>query len=73
MYNYDTHLIDPRDYGYVHKDDLPDMDAVIDWVHGIIEAVYETHDSDALDNCIEELAHELDIPFHYLTKRQAVS
>jgi hypothetical protein len=51
----------PADYGYVHKDDVPDVSHCRDMLEGIIEAVYKTGDVAKLEDCLDELAAEFGI------------
>jgi len=51
----------PADYGWVHQDDLPDVDHCEDMLKGIIEALYTTGDVAALEDCLDELTGQFDM------------
>lgn len=48
----------PADYGWVHQDDLPDIDHCKDMLEGIIEAIYTSGSIDKLEDCLDELTHQ---------------
>lgn len=51
----------PEDYGYVHQDDLPDIDHIKDHLEGVIEAIYVTGKLDNLENHLDEVTCALDM------------
>lgn len=51
----------PADHGWIHEDDLPDLDGVKDFLTGVLEAVYVTGDVDALENCLDEICSQFDL------------
>lgn len=51
----------PEDYGYIHENNLPNLDLIRDFLIGIIESVYVTGDIDALENCLDEICCEFDL------------
>lgn len=53
----------PADYGWVHEDDLPDFDHCKDMLQGCLEALYKSGDVAKLEDCLEELCHQLDVKF----------
>lgn len=52
----------PEDYGYVHSDELPNLEAVTDHVKGIVEALY-TRNFDRIESNLEEVCAHLNIEF----------
>jgi len=52
----------PEDYGYIHQDDLPDLEGMRDWLQGVVEAMYKTGDVMEMERCLDELCHALDVP-----------
>ena len=53
--------------GYVPKDSLPDFERIKDQLQGALEAMYVTGDVYALENCMDEICHELDVKSKYTT------
>lgn len=51
----------PEDWGYLHKDNLPNYDYIRDHVQGIVEAVYESGDVMKLESCLDEVCYELGV------------
>lgn len=51
----------PADHGWIHEDDLPDLDSVRDFLTGVIEAVYVTGDVESLENCLDEICGQFDL------------
>lgn len=51
----------PADYGWIHEDDVPDLELCQEMVERVIEAVYTTGDVDALEGFIDELAGLFDV------------
>jgi len=47
----------PADYGWVHEDDIPDLDHLQDMLEGIVEALYVTGNVEELENCLDEAVH----------------
>lgn len=60
-YNPDPDPITPADYGWIHKDDVPDLDHCMDMLKGILEAVYVTGNVEELENCLDELSGQFDL------------
>lgn len=63
-------MIDYVDYeeiaeeaGFTHKSQLPDLDSVRDHLLGVVEALYVTGSVKALESSLEEVCHELAMPF----------
>lgn len=54
----------PEDNGWIHEDDIPDLDFVKGMLEGVRGAVYETGDIENLEDCLEELlsTFELRVP-----------
>ena len=54
----------PADYGWVHEDDIPDLDHAKDMLEGVLEAIYVTGNIEKLEDCLDELTgcFELKIP-----------
>jgi len=50
--------------GWIHEDDIPDLEFSRGMIESIINAIYETGDIENLEDCLEELAggFELKIP-----------
>lgn len=53
----------PEDEGYVHEDDLPCFEDTRIFLKGICEALYETGDIKALEDCLEELCCQYETEF----------
>lgn len=53
--------IDPTDFGYVNKEEVPDLTHVSEVFKGLLKAVYESGNLDELENCLDELGDCLDI------------
>lgn len=51
----------PADYGWVHEDDLPNLDSVEDFLKGVIEAVYVTGNVEELENCLDEICSQFNL------------
>ena len=51
----------PEDHGYIHEDDLPDLDHIKDYLEGVLEAVYVTGDVEVLENCLDEICGQFDL------------
>lgn len=51
----------PADYGWIHEDDVPDLDHCTDMLKGILEAVYVTGNVEELENCLDELSGQFDL------------
>lgn len=45
-----------EDRGYIHQDDLPDLDHGKEMLKTIINAIYTTGDVELLEDCLDELA-----------------
>jgi len=54
----------PEDYGYIHEDDLPDIDFIKDQMRSIIQSVYITGDVMRLESSLDEVCHELNMKIH---------
>jgi hypothetical protein len=48
-----------EDYGFIHRDDLPDLDNLKDHLEGVAEAFYKSGDTDYLERCLDECFHIL--------------
>ncbi len=61
---YDDYEPTPADYGWVHEDDLPDLDHAKDMLEGVLEALYVSGDVEKLEDCLDELTgcFELKLP-----------
>lgn len=51
----------PADFGWVHEDDLPDLDHCKDMLEGIIAALYKTGSIESLEDCLDELTSQFDL------------
>jgi hypothetical protein len=65
--NYEDYFYDPWESspnGFIHEDDLPDLDFAKKMIKSVINAMYETGDIESLEDCLEELAScfQLKIP-----------
>jgi len=49
----------PADHGWVHEDDLPDLEHCTAMLQSVINSVYETGDVELLEDCLDELASQL--------------
>lgn len=49
--------------GWVHKDDLPDLDHVRDMLQGLVEGIYETGNIEDIEFCMEEILHQFRMKF----------
>ena len=49
----------PETNGWIHEDDLPNLERIKDQLQGAIEAIYETGDVAMLESCLDEACHEL--------------
>ena len=65
-YLIDPDLIEetPEDYGYIHKNDMPDIDFIKNQIQGVLHAVYVTGDVMMLESSLDEICHELNIKIH---------
>ena len=54
--DYDNIDLSPRDYGWVHEDELPDLEFGKSMMESLINSVYETGDVELLEDCLDELA-----------------
>lgn len=54
-------VYDEVEKDWVHKDDLPDYDHAKNMLESITNAVYETGDTEQLEDCLEELLACFDI------------
>lgn len=48
--------IELSDCGWIHEDDLPDLDFAKSMLISVINAVYETGDLENFEDCLDELA-----------------
>lgn len=53
--------ITPADYGWVHENDIPNLDHVKKCLKGIVDSVYFTGDIDELENYLDEVCEEFDV------------
>lgn len=60
-YEPDCDPVTPADYGWVHEDDVPDLDHCKDMLQGIIEAFYQTGSVEELENCLDEICGQFDL------------
>lgn len=51
----------PELFGFIHKDEIPDIDICEDMLKGVIEALYLTGNVESLEECLDELAAEFNI------------
>jgi len=64
LFDYDDetgYTTGPEDYGYIHEDDVPDLDHCREMLEGILESIYKTGDIDKLEDCLDELCGAFDI------------
>lgn len=52
----------PEDNGYTHERDMPDLEHLKDHLQGVIEAFYQTGDTQAIENGLDEMCHALEMP-----------
>ena len=55
-YDYDP---TPEDSGYIHQDDLPNLDRVRDFIEGVKECLYKSGDVGMMESHLDEICHEL--------------
>lgn len=55
--NYPT----PEDFGWIHEDNLPNLDLCKKTLNSAIEAVYFSGNIDQLENCLDELCAQFDL------------
>jgi len=60
-YEYDDDYMGPEDNGWIHEDDLPDLDHGKAMMLSVINAIYETGDTEQLEDCLDELAALFDL------------
>jgi len=64
MLNYlleeDTEHDSFEDLGYIHKENLPNIDFIYDQVKGLVEA-FKIGNMESLGSCLEEVCSELQI------------
>lgn len=58
-YDYD---LTPEDSGYVHEDNLPNLEHMRDHLKGVLEALYSTGDMKRMESCLEEICDQLGVP-----------
>jgi len=51
----------PEDLGYIHEDDLPNIERLRDLMSGVMEAMYETGDVSMMESCLDEVCGELNL------------
>lgn len=51
----------PADYGWVHEDDVPDIEHCKDMLEGILEALYKTGDVAKLEDHLDELVSQFEM------------
>ena len=51
----------PEEFGYVHKNDMPDIEHCKDMITGMIESMYQTGDVASLESCLDELVHQFNM------------
>ena len=59
LYFYEHEI--PEDYGYIHQDNLPDLNHLRDHVQGIIDVIYGSGNIRQLEFCLDEVCSELDM------------
>ena len=47
--------------GYIHESELPNFEALQDWLKGALNAVYETGDIESLQDSLEEMSYILEV------------
>lgn len=51
-----------RNAGWMKEDEVPDIEALRDWLRAALDAVYVTGDADELCVALDELCAHLDVP-----------
>lgn len=51
----------PADYGWIHEDDVPDLDACRGFIEVLIKSVYEVGNIEILEDALDELAAQFDV------------
>ncbi len=65
MDDYET----PEDQGYIHEDELPNIEHTREHLLDLIHAVYETGDIDVIEDRLDELCGQFDIDYTPLTPK----
>ncbi len=52
-----------EDYGYIHEDNLPDLDNLRGHVQGVVDAFYKSGNINDMESGLEEVCAALDMPF----------
>lgn len=60
-YEQEVEYSTPKDNGYLHEDDLPNIDHCKDMLAGILQAIYKTGDIAKLEDCLDELTSQFDM------------
>lgn len=53
----------PADYGWIHEDDLPDLDFVRYELANLVKAVYKTGNINDLEKSLEEICESLEVNY----------
>jgi hypothetical protein len=63
-FDYDYEFPTPQDEGWIHEDELPDLEHAKNMLISVRNAIYDTGDIETLEDCLEELlaCFELSIP-----------
>ena len=66
----------PADYGWIHEDDVPDLDACERFLQVMIKCVYENGNMEIFEDALDELAAQFDLKLPegkpVLEKRESV-
>jgi hypothetical protein len=57
----DTDYFDAADMGYIHVDDLPDLEHCKELLRGVLDSIYCSGDMVALENNLDELCSQLEV------------
>lgn len=55
--------LSPEDYGWVKREELPDLDMTKDYIKGMVEALNDNKDFENLKRCLEELCDQFNVEF----------
>lgn len=53
--DYDYDIPTPEDEGWIHEDDLPDLEHAKNMLISVRNAIYDTGDIENLEDCLEEV------------------
>jgi hypothetical protein len=51
----------PADYGWIHEDDIPDLNSTKCFIKGMLESVYLTGNIEKLEECLDEICGQFDL------------